>query len=471
MKIGEPLDLPYPIPLGRKDSPCSMTIAKRTFPSNAQDTKTFYDSIKSTTGTQITFGTIRHYAKTKDKNMFKSILKLFTDQTKEMATNDIEATDIILRMLKGKLLFCNQHYFKFGHVWISDKEKIHHAVMRFIMEAPIFKPLGNDKEILHWANYSSAEKLTKGVLGQISLDQTDYTKFHTTTKHKFCFLNGVLDFKEDRFYTWDQVDFEYYPVVQIPMDYGPANADIMKDIKTKVLEPLFGDKMDLALKFLSRSLAGCTEDKNFATYIGNRNCGKGVLYELLQAFGDYVGPFSVKNILCDRKGHGAETSRDNYWLMEFEFMRLAVSQEIPPECVGMKLKSEAIKRICSGGDTQIARRNYDRRDTKFQIETALLSMGNESINMEGDVLEHHLGFESAIQFKDQAFIDKVREELGDLATCKYRVADSMIKQLCASSEWRLAFIHLMRESFTHTQITVECEVEVSNPMMEAFNAD
>jgi len=343
--------------------------------------------------------------------------------------------------------------------------------MRFIMEAPIFKPLGNDKEILHWANYSSAEKLTKGVLGQISLDQTDYTKFHTTTKHKFCFLNGVLDFKEDRFYTWDQVDFEYYPVVQIPMDYGPANADIMKDIKTKVLEPLFGDKMDLALKFLSRSLAGCTEDKNFATYIGNRNCGKGVLYELLQAFGDYVGPFSVKNILCDRKGHGAETSRDNYWLMEFEFMRLAVSQEIPPECVGMKLKSEAIKRICSGGDTQIARRNYDRRDTKFQIETALLSMGNESINMEGDVLEHHLGFESAIQFKDQAFIDKVREELGDLATCKYRVADSMIKQLCASSEWRLAFIHLMRESFTHTQITVECEVEVSNPMMEAFNAD
>jgi hypothetical protein len=227
----------------------------------------------------------------------------------------------------------------------------------------------------------------------------------------------------------------------------------------------------MAMLYLSRSLAGCTEDKNFATYLGNRNCGKGVLFELLKGFGDYVGAFPVKNILCERNGKGAETARDLYWLMEFEFMRLAVSQEVPPEFTGMKLKTEAVKKICSGGDTQTARRNYDKRDTHFQVETSLFLMGNDPIQMDGDVLEHHLFFESAIQFKNQAFIDRVREEQGELATRKYRIADMTIKGKCASQAWRLAFIQLMLESFKDKTVTVETEIVVSNPVINAFYED
>jgi len=335
----------------------------------------------------------------------------------------------------------------------------------------IFKPLSEQKEVLYWANFSAAEKLVKCVLQRISLQTTDYAKFHSTTKHRFCFLDGVLDFKAKRFYTWDQIDFEYYPVVQIPIVFGyfePCRSS-MKEIMDKVLEPLFGEGLPLAMNYLSRSLAGCTEDKNFATYLGNRNCGKGVLFELLKGFGDYVGAFPVKNILCERNGKGVETARDLYWLMEFEFMRLAVSQEVPPELTGMKLKTEAVKKICSGGDTQTARRNYDKRDTHFQVETSLFLMGNDPIQMDGDVQEHHLFFESAIQFKPQAFIDQVREQQGD--TRKYRVADMTIKEKCASPAWRLAFIQIMFEAFQDKPITVETEIMISNPIMNAFYED
>jgi hypothetical protein len=290
-------------------------------------------------------------------------------------------------------------------------------------------------------------------------------------KHRICFKNGILDFKSRRFYTWKEIDFECYPVVQIQTNYDKGNPQIMKDIVLKVLEPLFNEQLPLAMKYLARSIAGCTEDKNFATYLGNRGCGKGVLFELLGAFGDYVGAFPIANILCERKGKGNETSRDLYWLMEFEFMRLAVSQEIPEECVNMKLKNELVKKICSGGDTQTARRNYDKRDTQFKVETSLLLMGNDPVQMEGDVLEHHIGFCSAVQFKPQEFIDRVREEQGELATKKYRIADNTIKDLCATEAWRIAFIQLIFDAFEDRPISVECAVSVANPIMTKFNQE
>ena len=95
-------------------------------------------------------------------------------------------------------------------------------------------------------------------------------------------------------------------------------------------------------------------------------------------------------------------------------------------------------------------------------------MGNDPVQMEGDVLEHHLGFGSAVQFKSQEFIDKVREEQGELAVKKYRVADNTIKDMCATPEWRMAFIQLIFNAFEDKPISVECAVSVANPVMEKF---
>ena len=77
--------------------------------------------------------------------------------------------------------------------------------------------------------------------------------------------------------------------------------------------------------------------------------------------------------------------------------------------------------------------------------------------MEGDVLEHHLGFESAVQFKTQEFIDTVIETQGAMCAKKYRVADPEIKTKCATSEWRMALIDILMNAYTDKQITAEYE--------------
>ena len=432
----------------------------------------FYSKVKGTESRRKTFNTIRGYAKKFDSKMYKRIYDLYIDKYGERHTcfNDKEARNVLLELIGDDLIFTNTHYYKHNNIWINCIETIKCLLMEKVISAPLWKEDAKGHRTEHWANATPAKHIVELILMKNMEQKIQSDKFHETTKHRFCFLDGVLDFKAQRFYKWKEVDFPYYSVVQIPMYYDnyEVNPQVMEDIKNKVLEPMFNTKMDVACRYLSRALAGCTEDKNWATYVGNRDCGKGVLYVLLKAFGDYVKPFNIQNIMCERN-RKAETARDLYWLMDHEYTRLAVSQEVPDDCKNMKVKSDAIKKIVSGGDTQTARRNYDRVDTRFIVDASLFILGNDTLEVEGDVNEHRIQFESAIQFKSAEYIAKVRKyhpeetpeekELGEKMASKYRVANPNIKRECEKPEWQYGFIRVMMEYFKDETVVAEHEEE------------
>lgn len=429
---------------------------------DSDTTMAFYRSLKviDSKRPKITFRSIQSLAKKSDKILAKRIYDNYCDkiQQKQYASNDYECAEIIREMLGENIMFCQAMYLKKGNVWINDQDHIQAFIINMIMSAPIFKENG-DKTVQAWANYSSATNVFKTVRGLLELENQKTDKFHTTTLYRLCFLDGVLDFKQKRFYLWEDVDFEYYSVVQIPMEYNDYllkhDEKVVLNIKQKILEPLFGDKMELALKYLARAFAGCIQDKNFATYLANRNCGKGVLFELLSAFGDYMKPFVVANIMCGRNTQREDTSRMLYWLMDFEFVRLGLGQETPKPTEGLKIRSDLIKKICSGGDRQTARRNYDRKDTTFLIDLSLFLAGNDALIMEGDVAEHHLSFGSSITFMTQDKIDSAKEEkINELVLSTFRVADPTIKDKAKTVEYHKAMIYIIFEAFKDEVISV-----------------
>ena len=192
-------------------------------------------------------------------------------------------------------------------------------------------------------------------------------------------------------------------MVMIPYDYEQVEYDL--SLIDKVFEPLFGNDTNKFLQSLSRSVAGCVEDKNFITYLGNRNCGKGILFELLKCLGGYTKSFNIQSILEDKK-NGVLSSKDLYWLLDFEFSRLIVSQEAPKDCT---LRSDLCKKIMSGGDDIVARRNYDRTDTHFTLELSMLMFANEYINKQGDVSEHCLEFEGCTSFISSQQLNEMKK--------------------------------------------------------------
>jgi hypothetical protein len=222
---------------------------------------------------------------------------------------------------------------------------------------------------------------------------------------------------------------------------------------------MFGNDHTKALKVLARAMGGHCEDKNWITYLGNRNSGKSVLYTLLEtAFGNqYVKAFELENLLTNGQTSG-DPSKVLYWTLDIEFCRLAMSQEIPPPNSGKKLNAQLLKKLQGGCDTIVARRNYDRKDTHFKTDVTIWASGNNDIEAtRPDVNEQRIRFSSVLQFKSaeeqQAIAEQMRmegesEELIAKVLANYREKDPSVVTRCKSLEWANALVYLLMQHYT-----------------------
>ena len=417
---------------------------------------------------KISIGTFYHYAKKSNLEKYNEIMNSGSDV--RHCSNDLEAACFVYDDLKDSLKsVCGRIFYYKDNIWISEENQVRDAVSHYIMNSNIHT-MKNDKTGVYFPyvqNISKMRNVLDTLILKVNVENDDsklYDKFHKSTRGKICFNDGVLDFKLRTFSVWGHVKREdVCSTMKIDKNFKdyfehPDHA-IIKEIKESVLKPLFGDKIDMALHFLSRALAGHHEDKRWATYLGNRNCGKGLLYEILQsAFQGYVSTFELGNLIYSRKSAGMENldcSKKLYWLIDLEFVRLAVSQEVPESNTGLYVNSKIMKKITGGGDEIVARRNYDRRDTHFRIDTSFMIMGNYSLLMDSeDCDENRVEFESVVQFKSKAEIDKLGESCDADEMERYKLADPIIKDKCRTDEWSNAMIYLIFESYPGNPVDI-----------------
>eukprot|EP01036_Dinobryon_divergens_P034937 gene34937-45216_t len=416
--------------------------------------------------------------KKKNKELYEKVKKLYYQKEKQEVaaekeqelmqngnihvTDDNDAATYILAQLQGKIVYCRgQLFFKNDNIWINAKPTIDSIILDFILTARMFKCDGK-KETPYGQNVKNAKNIREAFYCKITKlpDDGFYEKFHVTTKGRLAFLDGVLDFKTKMFYTWEEVTFEYYTTQQINRNFREyfqnPNREIIELVKNKIYDIAFGEKVDLALHFLSRGIAGHNEDKNWATYIGNRDCGKGVIYDsLVNAFEGYVKSFELSMIQYQRKTSSDETSRKMYWLLDLEFVRLGINQEIPSHLQCMQTCGKTLKKMTGGNDDMIARRNYDRVDTHFKIDTTFFMMGNNGLLVDtDDAFEHRIEFTSVIQFKTQEEIDHMRANDVDPRVLEvYKIKDDNIKMKCTSEDWRNAMVFLLFENYKTTPVS------------------
>lgn len=405
-----------------------------------------------------------------------------------------DAADLIYEELKDRLIPAKKRlFFKQDNVWADNLTDINNYLLDYILKSNITKVNEDKKYVPYAQNVKTAKNIREALIVKVKSDYHGvdlYEKFHSTTKGRIAFEDGVLDFPSKRFYEWDEVDFEYYTTKIVHRKFGEwfhhPNQATIDDIVNKIFTHLFGQKLNTAIQFLSRAIAGHIEDKNFATYLGSRDCGKGVIFELLRnAFGDYIGSFELGNMLYERASRTQETSRMLYWLLDYEFIRIAISQETPSPDRNLKVNSEMVKKICGGGDEQTARRNFDTEDTRFKLDTTLMMMGNYALNFDSpDVMEHCLEFNSTVQFKAQSDIDamranfkiqtdmavsEMREEKkpedeisgfitksndeSQLVLKSYLACDDTIKDCCRTEDWMNACVYLLLQNYSATAVS------------------
>jgi hypothetical protein len=399
-----------------------------------------------------------------------SITTCETGETDELdcVSNDNDAGIVMLNALRDILIYQKgQIFYKNNYVWEYDMNMIESVLINYILMSDLkCPPTYSEKDgdvITTQANYCTSLKKAKDVYQvlihklKVSENVDIYEKFHTTTKNRLCFEDGVLDFKARKFYRWEEINFEYYTTTMIRRPFASyfENPDttIQKDIHEKVFTNLFGEKTPLAYHFLSRAITANVEDKLWASYLGNRDCGKGVLYDLLKnSFNDYVGTFELGNILCHRQQDISEVSRKLYWLIDLQFTRIAMSQETPAKNTGLKLMGKMMKKLAGGGDEHVARRNYDRYDTHFKIDSTFMMLGNDELIVDTpDTNQKRIEFSSVVQFKSKEQIDKMANDGIDRKIInKFKIRDDNIKNLIKTEEYANAMVMLLFNNWKST---------------------
>lgn len=424
-------------------------------------TDAFWKSIKQT-AKPLTIGTLK---------------KWVTDQTKKngsmIANSDQEAANLLFDELKMRLISSDGRLFYYtNNIWIDNDNDIQNHVIYYIMNRNIYSIDEKGKLCPYGQSISRAEKIAKSLYIKIHIDNNDphlYDKFHMTTKSKLCFNDGVLDFKNKKFTLWTDIPKNtIFTTNKINRDFyeyfkNPNRKDIT-DITEKIFDPAYGKNKNRALQFLSRAIAGHSEDKRWATYLGSRNSGKGIEYELLKyGFENYVATFELGNLLYCRKTAGQENvdcSKKLYWLMDLEFTRLAVSQEIPDPKSQLIANGKMLKKISGGEDTIVARRNYDRHDTHFKTDASFYIKGNYDLLVDGvDCNETRVEFNSVVSFVEQAQIDIYKKNgMEEDELKRYKIADPQLKQKCKTNDWANAIVYMLYENYQTNAITIIKEI-------------
>jgi hypothetical protein len=425
--------------------------------------------------------------------------KITNDTKMKVGNNDDAVANILFEELKDKLKsYKGRIFYLYNNIWIYDEKKIQDIILNYILNSGIhsYSPMLGFIPVSK--SITNAKKFMETLFIKINVNNEDeklYDKFHKSTEGKLCFNDGVLDFVNKKFMSWEEaIQAEIYSTVKINRDFKQyfdnPDQNVMDEITKQIFNTGYGDKTNLIFHFLSRAIAGHYEDKRFASYLGNRNSGKGVEYDLLKyGFGDYINTFELGNILYNRHTSGQENvdcSKKLYWLIDLEFVRLAINQESPDSSSGLKVNSKLWKKMTGGGDTIVARRNYDRKDTYFKMDTTFYVKGNNSLVFDNeDCTETGVEFDSVIQFKtlneinymkyenilkinamindniDSDIIEK-EKQLMDIEMVRYRVADDTIKDKCKSEEWSNAIVMLLYNNYVGYKIPINKRMNIES---------
>ena len=383
--------------------------------------------------------------------------------------NHDAAINIIMKGLKSRFIFTNdQLYFKEGNLWVNDRPMIMDLLMKHILESKIYLANKHNKPVPYCQNVGTCKSVREGLLAKLSVstrDDTLYERFHSSTKNKLCFNDGVLDFVEKSFTLWDDIPPNtIFATVIINRNYADyfkkQNTKFIDAINSDIIGNLFGNKSKLALQFFSRAITGNVQDKNFASYCGNRDCGKGILYALFAtAFGGYVAPFAIQNMTCERESKkSSDLAKENAWLIPLQYARLAIAQETDDnenDDISNKLKinNKVMKTVMSGGDTILARELW-QSPIRFTIDATLAIFGNNELSItNSDSAQHHLKFNGIKQFVTQEAYNK-HLKMGEHFASAYAVRDETLKDKVKTDDYANAMVHILYSEYVDKSICI-----------------
>ena len=357
------------------------------------------------------------------------------------------------------------HYILVDGIWITCKSKDQFIsnIINMLKVLDLFLVKENSKGDTEYIPYRKYVKNLENCAKLVFYDNSyadhnfDDTLFRSNLGY-IAFNNGIYHFQSKQFLPFHNLP-EICFQTKLFIDFPPRVDKDIDEVYSKlysifpllpndtILDPngnVIQDRLQMFyfLNYVSRSLAGCLNDKIWAVCVGLRNSGKGVLCELIKnTLGDFVKSTNAENY-CIRRKNG-DTAKSNSWMSRFIYRRIGISNEIPDQST---LDSTLIKSWASGGDSLEMRTNHvDEYDSKIQAKSIINCNVLPKCDR-NDCKETCIVFNFRKKFIPY---DEYQQKLNDgIDMTIYDIADDTIKDWCNLPYVKYAFLHILFDHFT-----------------------
>ena len=319
--------------------------------------------------------------------LYDDILELEADDSYSTVQDDFNSMSLKLieDIFKDKLYKCNNLvYLKTHEKWIINQEEIKRQIIKQLTTLRLYIDYKTDKPPIIINKLNQYKELVEFIYINIKTKNNLLDEIFNNTLNKIYFNNGFYCSKQNKFIKTN----DFNTLIRIEKEYiDIETSESEKIIYDKILYPIFTiDKkrddyqvrLDLLNNFLhniSRAIFGYIQDKIWYSLEGLRDCGKGVICDLLKAvFNDYIVNTNSENFLYS-KSDCKDIAKMNSFLLDFQFTRLVICNEIS---IGKDsyIDGNKIKKLISGGDYIQARKNY-QDETNFRVQSSLLMCAND----------------------------------------------------------------------------------------------
>jgi len=359
--------------------------------------------------------------------------------------NEVEGSEKIIEDIQDIFIRTeNDLYILYNDVWYNDEKKIKFVLKNIIKKYDIL--------IKNSFGYSNISKSICGInkLVELILDseliKEDYyieDKLFNSNLKCICFNNGFYNMAKDKFYKYENNNI--YTRFKLSYDYEEPNEEDLKEVNKLLFDPVFGDKTEIKHLFnnyVSRSIAGCYEDKDWLIGLGERDSGKGSYMELCKyTFEDYVKFTNAENFKY--KENVSDVAKSYSWLVRLQGCRLLVSNEFEKRKNGGEVNGNMIKKICSGGDPIEARVN-NKNEIEFKLQCKYMALLNDIPEITpSDAKERLIQFNYPYKFVDEN--DKRLNKKTNLF--EYKLGDENIKNKLRQPKLRNAFFKVIQDYY------------------------
>jgi hypothetical protein len=338
-------------------------------------------------------------------------------------------------------------------LWVSDADGMMRIMYSFQSEFIQTKETENGRKISYSRDFGN---MVPNIMKQfwMRVKITDPIDCDNNRGY-LLFNNGVLDCYKFKMLPFDQ---KYHFTRKINRDFDPSSVsnELIDELNTKIFESAYtdgkGDKtrMDYFMEIVSIALMEGGVDKKMMTMLGETDCGKGVLTQLLsQAFGEYISFFNTNVLL---KGTNASLEDASQWrfLLPCYDTRLMIGNEIAVKCeedlngYGRREKREVpfnidmIKTLVGGGDSVKARGLY-KDEMSIVNKAFVMILANDMPKTSSD----------PAYIKRQLIMNACRSSTSDevFDTSLFFKADPTIKEWIKRVDVRDAMVALMCRTY------------------------